>query len=57
MSRYNLKIFKMKDSELLVGFSIEELQEREEFSAVVADEGCCSCFDPTPCSCFGGPCC
>jgi hypothetical protein len=47
----------MKKSELLEGFSIEELQERDEFSIILAAPGCCSCFDPTPCCCFGGPCC
>jgi hypothetical protein len=45
----------MKKSDLLEGFSIEELQERDEFSAV-AEAGCCERFDPTPCCCFGGPC-
>lgn len=46
----------MNENELLEGFSIEELQERDEFTAV-AEGGCCSCFDPTPCCCFSGPCC
>lgn len=42
----------MNNSELLKGLSIEELQERNEFTAVAVEEStCCDHFDPTP------PCC
>lgn len=47
----------MKNNELLKGLTIEELQERNEFTAVPAetDSTCCDHFDPTPPCCFGGP--
>jgi hypothetical protein len=44
----------MKNEELLKGLSIEELQERNEFSTLAVTEtetSCCDHFDPTP------PCC
>lgn len=31
----------MKNTELLKGFSIEELQERNEFTALLEDSACC----------------
>ena len=40
----------MKKDELMKGLSIEELQERKEFTAI-ADDGCWC--DPTPPCCFG----
>jgi len=39
----------MKKREVLKGLSIEELEERNEFSSA-------GCSDPTPCCCFGEPC-
>ena len=46
----------MKNTELLKGLSIEELQERNEFTTVatVEDKPCCDHFDPTPPCCFPG---
>lgn len=32
----------MKNSQLLKGFSIEELQERNEFTAAIEDAACCN---------------
>jgi hypothetical protein len=50
MSRYNYNFSIMKKDELMKGLSIEELQERKEFTAI-ADDGCWC--DPTPPCCFG----
>jgi hypothetical protein len=32
----------MKNSDLLKGLSIEELQVRNEFTAIVEEDGCCT---------------
>ncbi|WP_294962074.1 hypothetical protein [uncultured Flavobacterium sp.] len=48
--KHEEKASNFSNEELLKGFSIEELQERKEFSA----PDTCWC-DPTPPCCFGYP--